>query len=202
MVFIDAVAAIGLYILSIFQVAGLAIFVAPFYNLGMLWALIPVWIGWLFTEYFREGTHKGTSRAGLVTGGFTALWAGLNWMITTFRFLNSKVLVLGPEFWGFTFLSFAVLVFGLFIMIWGFRSKTVPFYINRIWFFVVIMFNPLYNRVMYISLVHFIATLALMPVFYWIVEAINMARFRTIEKNRIKQVGIAQQQSKQKEKTK
>ena len=60
-----------------------AIFVAPFTNPDMLWILIPIWVGWIFADFFQE--KKGTSLGNAISNGVLALWAGLDWIRTSIR---------------------------------------------------------------------------------------------------------------------
>lgn len=170
MVFIDAIAAVGLYILSIFKTAGLALFVAPFYNFSMLWILIPLWLGWIFAEFFQE--KESTSLGNAISNGVIVLWAGVDWLRTTLNFLSTKTIALDPEFFGKIFLALGVLAYGLIIIMNGVKAKPITRYIGRIRevFFVVAMFTPIYYNVMSLTLVHVVATLALLPLFYWLVE--------------------------------
>jgi hypothetical protein len=74
-------ASVGLYLWASFKLWLETIFVAPTRNFNMLWILIPIYLGWIFADFFQE--KKGTSLGNAISNATIALWAGIDWIRTT-----------------------------------------------------------------------------------------------------------------------
>jgi len=189
MAFIDAVAAVGIYIWILAKTTGWALFVAPLYKLDILWTLIPIWLGLIIAELFQE-RKAPASMGSVVSNGVVTTLVGIDWMRTTINFLQGKtpdilgrVLVLGPEFWIKMFFALAVVIYGIVLVFSGVKNKKWArnLALGRIRVFIVLMLIPVYYMVMPMTWIHVIATIVFLPVFYWIIEGLNriMPRVQT-----------------------
>ncbi len=132
----------------IFDIIGTWFFVvfgAPFINYEVLWILTPVYLSWIFTEFFQE--KSGTSIGNAISNGVVALWAGMDWLRTTTRIWHT--LSAGMAF-GLVAICVVVIGYGLFIIVNGMKVKEIVKYVGRIRevTYVVMMFTPLLQRTM------------------------------------------------------
>ncbi|MBW2998049.1 hypothetical protein KY321_00790, partial [Candidatus Woesearchaeota archaeon] len=65
-------------------------FVYPFQDLNMLWILIPIWINFLFTDFFQE--KDKTSMGNAITNGAVLLWVGIDWIRLIVNLITDKTL--------------------------------------------------------------------------------------------------------------
>ena len=90
-----------IYIWSLFKLWLSAFFSAPFRKPDMLWVLIPVWLGWLFAEFFQE-KHK-TSIGNAISNSIVVLWGAIDCVRQTVSFIALGVL---GGFWDLFFRFF------------------------------------------------------------------------------------------------
>jgi len=145
-------------------------FVAPFSNLDILWILIPIWINFIFTEFFQE--KKETSLGNAVTNGAVLVWAGVDLI----RYL---IKVMGT-FSGTLVFQFAVcgviILYGGMIMWKGIKGEKVISVLGRVreTSYVLLVFSPLIYGVVEPSWSYIISVILFAPLFYFIVEWIDM----------------------------
>ena len=130
MSFLSILSSIGLYLWALLKLWLHAIFVAPFENLNMLWVLVPIYLGWLFTEVFQE--KKGTSIGNAISNGVIALWVGIDWTRTTTNALIEGTKMTWKQIAGKFLVAVFVLLYGIFIIYKGAKGKALTKYIGRI----------------------------------------------------------------------
>ncbi|AJF61296.1 TPA: hypothetical protein HA239_03665 [Candidatus Woesearchaeota archaeon] len=153
-----------------------AIFVAPFTNPDMLWILIPIWVGWIFADFFQE--KKGTSLGNAISNGVLALWAGLDWIRTSIRAVQAGDSAHWLSWLGKSVVALFVLSYGCWIIYLGVKGKQLTKYLGRIRevTYVVIIFSPLFYRNPVISGLSFqllFSAVIFFPVFYYFTEFLN-----------------------------
>jgi apolipoprotein N-acyltransferase len=154
------------FLLGILQAWG-SLFAAPLKDFNMLWVIIPIYLNWIFTEFYQE--KRGTSIGNAISNGFVAMWVGIDWM----------KIVVGQVFSWFAFakgaLAVAVLAYGFIIIFEGVRAKRAVKFIGRIRevTYVCLMLTPLFYGVVAFSFTSILAIIIGFPVFYGIVELID-----------------------------
>ena len=111
-----------IYIFELFKYWLEVIFVAPIKTLDMLWLLVPIWLGWFFTEFFQE--KKGTGMGNAVTNSVIVIWAGIDAVRQTIR-LSAQGLITGT----FNIISRYIITF--FLLLYG-VFFAFPFLHNKV----------------------------------------------------------------------
>ncbi len=148
------------------------LFASPFRNPQMLWITIPVYLNWLFTEFYQE--KKGTSMGNAITNGFVALWVGIDWMRTTIDLLEEKLLKSAsalPKF------GVAILMglYGLTIIVLGIRGNKSITYLGRIRevTYLTVMLTPIFYGAVTPTFEVILSIVIFFPIFYGIVSIID-----------------------------
>lgn len=160
------------FILSVLWNWVALLFVVPFYNLQILWVIIPIWLGWFFAEFFQE--KEGTSFGNAISNGAVAVWVGLDWMRYTINgIIESSKFGFGT--FGKLFAACAVLTYGVLIIYWGIKANKLAHILGRIReaTYVLLVLSPFVYGVTDISLTLAIAILLGAPAFYFIIEYID-----------------------------
>ncbi len=148
------------------------LFAAPFTNPQMLWIIIPVYLNWLFTEFYQE--KKGTSFGNAITNGFVALWVGIDWTRTTVDLLLDKTIKSGG---GFVKIGVALLmgIYGIFIVWFGIKGSKAIKVLGRIRevTYLTIMLTPIFYGVVEASFEVILSIIMFFPIFYFIVELLD-----------------------------
>src|SRR3989338_1317487 len=169
--FLTALGAFGAYFWESFVIWLKTIFVAPFQNLDMLWILIPVYLGWVFADFFQE--KRGTSLGNAISNAVIVLWAGIDWIRTSVDFYTSGIRIPMTELISKLIIAGVVITYGIYIVYLGVKGRVLTKYIGRIRevTYVVIMFTPLfYNTEATVTFQLFFATIIFFPIFYYLVE--------------------------------
>ena len=150
------------------------VFLAPLQNSDMLWLLIPVYVGWGFTEFYQE--KRGTSLGNAITNGAIPLLVGFGW--------SRQVVTQGTQTGMydhvfFTKLGIALLAFlyGLFVIYRGVKSPegNVRFFGRiRMVTYLVVVLTPIYYGALEPSIELFAAILLFFPLYYGIIELIDV----------------------------
>ena len=148
------------------------LFGAPLKQYEMLWIIIPVYINWIFTEFYQE--KKGTSFGNAVTNGFVALWVGIDWLRTTVEIVSQKVIKT-------TFLESKITVaalmgiYGVTIIVMGIKGKHTVKLIGRIRevTYLTVMLTPIFYGAVHPTWTVIISIVLFFPLFYGIVELVN-----------------------------
>ncbi len=149
------------------------LFVVPFYNLEMLWILVPIWLNWFFAEFYQE--KRGTSLGNAITNGAILIWVGIDWM----RYLVSLASFGGLPFGIIAVIKYclAVLVgvLGFFIVVEGIRTKGFIHVIGRVRMttYVLVVFTPIIYGGVSLTWEIVAAIVVFAPVFYWAIEVLD-----------------------------
>ncbi len=150
----------------------LSLFMAPVHNWDMLWILIPVYLGWAFTEFYQE--KKGTSYGNAVSNGIIVLWVGVDWTRNTFNLAMSAGFsnLLLTKF----FISALMFAYGLLIIVHAMGARASSFYIGKIRLvsYIIIMFTPLFYDVVHLTFSVLFAIIVFFPIYYLVIELIDM----------------------------
>jgi hypothetical protein len=150
------------------------IFVVPFINSDMLWLLVPIWIAWFFAEFFQE--KKGTSLGNAMSNAVVILWGSIDCTRQTIRLISEGVLTSSLDIVGRFVLVALLFTYGLIIVILGWKGNPIIKKIGRIrevtYFFV--MFVPIFYNAISFSFKHLLTTLLFFPVFYYLIELIDV----------------------------
>ena len=144
------------------------ILAAPLKNPDMLWILIPIYLNWIFTDYYQE--RKGTDFGNAITNGVVTLWAGIDWarqLVKNFAFdaaFATKIAI-----------SAFYTIYGLVIMIESARAKNIAHYIGRVReiSYFAIVFTPIIYGIISVDLITVGAILLFFPIVYVIAEAFD-----------------------------
>ena len=147
----------------------LSIFAAPFKEPEMFWIIIPVWINWFFTEFFVE--KYGTTLGNAVSNGAIPILASVDWLRHTYRLLSEGTSFTFDIFVK-SFLSAAVLFYGVFVIIAGIKLKHIVFYIGRVrWItYVLVMITPIVYNVIDFDFRTLWAIILFFPLYWWVIE--------------------------------
>jgi len=148
----------------------LSLFAAPFADLNLLWVVIPVYIGWLFNEFYQE--KIGTSFGNAITNGAVLIWIAVDWARTATGFLGTDVL--GLTLFKFVLCMIAVSA-GIFIIVEGIHRKRIVKFIGRsrnVTYFLLV-FTPILYNVIDLSLGALLVIILFFPIYYLLVEIID-----------------------------
>ena len=136
----------------------------------MFWIIIPIWINWFFTEFFVE--KYGTTLGNAVSNGAIPILASIDWLRYTFRIISEGITSLTFVIFIKLFLSVAVLIYGVFVIIAGIKLKHIVFYIGRIrWItYVLVMLTPVIYNVVDFDIKALWAMILFFPLYWWIIE--------------------------------
>ncbi len=151
-------------------ISWLNLFAAPFMDLNLLWAVIPVYLGWLFNEFYQE--KIGTSFGNAITNGAVLIWIAIDWARTATGFIGTDVL--GITLFKFVLCMIAVSA-GIFIIVEGIHRKRIVKFIGRsrnVTYFLLV-FTPIMYNVFELSLGILLVIVLFFPVYYLIVEIID-----------------------------
>lgn len=172
MAFVDIAISVGLYLWELFKLWLWTLFVAPFKNFDMLWVLIPIWLTWVFAEFFQE--KAGTSLGNAISNAVTPFWASLDWTRSSIRFFEAGVITTGSLV---SRIIIGILVFGygIAIIVLGIKAKQIVRYIGRIRevTYLVAMFTPVIYNVVDISFKFVLSMIIFFPLFYFTIELID-----------------------------
>ena len=155
-VFIDIVMRFG-------QILG-----APLKQPDMLWILIPIYLNWIFTDYYQE--RKGTDFGNAITNGVVAVWVGIDWIRQLIK-AKTMGLAAATEIG----VSAFFVIYGLIIMVESAKAKKIAHYIGRIrevTYFSIVL-TPIFYGVIPLDLITLGAILLFFPIFYGIGEAFD-----------------------------
>ena len=142
----------------------------PLKDLEVLWILIPVWINFLFTEFFQE--REGTSLGNAVTNGAIMLWVGIDWI----RFLVRNY----KGFSGLLALKILLCVLcilgGFLIIYEGIKGKAVIRRIARVRevTYVMLVLSPLIYGLIDPNLKYLLSIIIFAPLFYFFFELLDL----------------------------
>lgn len=160
------------YVWQLF-VKWIALFSSPAHNFELLWIIIPIYLNWIFTEFYQE--KKGTSLGNAISNGFVPMWVGIDWGKTTYLMLQAKQILFNSLFVTKMIFSALMMLYGIAIIILGIRVKKVTHYLGkiRVVTYVSLMLTPIYYGVVRLDWNIIISILAFFPLFYFLIELID-----------------------------
>lgn len=170
MAFMDIPIAVIVWFWGMFKLWLWLLFGSPIANPQTLWVLIPIWGGWVFSEFFQE--KEGTSMGNAISNGFFGLWAGVDWLRNTVGTIGRWGDVLTGKVALKLFLSAMVLGYGFTILYLGVRGRTIIKQIGRLRIvtYVVASFTPLVYGTELFTIEYLLAIVMFFPMFYYLVE--------------------------------
>ncbi len=149
----------------------LSIFAAPAKNFEILWIIIPVWLNWIFIEWFLE--KEGTGFGHAVSNGVVALWVGIDWLrfLTGFSSKGNSIIHFIPKI----LIALLVLVYGIVVIIGGIRRSYFVHSLGRIRevTYALLMFTPIIYGTIPITMRSVLAIVVFFPLFYGFIEIID-----------------------------
>lgn len=152
----------------------LKIFFAPLSNFEMLWILIPIYLSWIFSEFFQE-KHE-TDFGNAISNGVVALWVGFDWVRLLIHQTEAGIIFAYHPTTIFKFLiAFGITIYGIFIIAMGIKTRRFVMFAGRIRevTYLLLMFTPVIYGVINLSWRFALIVAVFFPVFYWIVEWID-----------------------------
>lgn len=147
----------------------LLIFVSPFKNPQMFWIVIPIYINWIFTDFFQE--RRSTKIGNAITNGAVVLWVSIDWARNLVNFWEGFDLMIILKF----LIVAVVLFYGFVVIIQGIRGKDFVTKFGRVreTSYIMLMFTPVIYGVLELNLLNILAIIVFFPVFYFLIELIN-----------------------------
>ncbi|MBI5390582.1 hypothetical protein HZB02_03775 [Candidatus Woesearchaeota archaeon] len=148
----------------------LFIFVEPFTQFDVAWIIVPIWLAFIFAEFFQE--KEGTSFGNAISNGVVSLWVSVDWM----RYITGQIVRGEAVFSGMLVLKYGIAVivlgYGLLIIIAGIQTKKMVAYVGRIRevTYVLLMFTPFVYGIIELEWNYVFAILIFAPLFYGIIE--------------------------------
>ncbi|MFH0869234.1 MAG: hypothetical protein V1839_03340 [archaeon] len=141
---------------------------APVKNPDMLWIIVPIYLNWIFTDYYQE--RKGTDFGNAITNGVVTLWVGVDWIRQAIKGAVFNVTLASK-----IGISVFFIIYGLTIMIMSAKAKKIAHYIGRIRevSYVAIVLTPIFYGVISINWTTIGAVLLFFPIWYGIAEIFN-----------------------------
>ncbi len=145
-----------------------ALFFAITKDFSTGYALVPVYINWLSSEYFQEKIK--TSLGNAAKNGFTGLWVSVEWIRTTYiKFeYNPNPLL----FTGKIIISILVLLYGVLIIRAAAKGESIVSVVGRVRevSYIAIVVTPIVYEVVPFDLTTLIAIIVFYPLFYGLTE--------------------------------
>lgn len=152
----------------------LLIFISPIRNLNVLWIIVPVWFNWFFAEFFQE--KKGTSFGNAISNGVVPVFVGLDWTKYLTQSIIENNLAFSWSIFSKYFLCLIVMLYGIFIIVFGIKGKKFIHYFGRIReiTYVLVVFSPVIYNIVPLSLNYILIVLVFFPIFYYLIEFIAL----------------------------
>lgn len=170
MAFVD----ILLYIWNLFTLWIDTLFVVPVKNTDMLWILVPLWLSWFFGEFFQEKT--GTSFGNAISNAVVVLWAGIDCIRQTIRFIGEGIISATNDIVVRFVLCGVLIAYGIIIIIFGTQVKEKVKIFGRIrdvTYAFAILVPVLYNVVPFTTEL-LLSAIVFFPIFYFLIEFIDL----------------------------
>ena len=167
----STIIAILLYLWGLVKTWG-ALFIAPIGNLEMLWIIIPIYLNWIFSEFFQE--KRGTSLGNAISNATIVLWVSIDWSRTSTRFFANNAISSWHLAWNIV-ASVLVFAYGIWVVYEGVKGKNLTHYIGRVRVatYIILMGTPLiYNSPIPLGNA-LIAIVLFFPVYYFFIELLD-----------------------------
>lgn len=161
---------IGLYLWNLFKIWNHTIIITPFQTLDMLWILVPVWLSFIFAEFFQEKT--GTSMGNAITNAVVIVWGSIDCVRQTLKLISAGAVTGFFNIFARFALIFLILLYGVLIIVLGWKGKPIIKKIGRVRevTYVFALFIPIFYNAIPFSLEHIIAAILFFPLFYFTIE--------------------------------
>lgn len=149
-----------------------ALFAAPIGNLEMLWIIIPIYLNWIFSEFFQE--KRGTSLGNAISNATIVLWVAIDWSRTSTRFFADNAISSWHLAWNIS-ASILVFAYGIWVVYEGVKGKNLTHYIGRVRVatYIILMGTPLiYNSPIPIGKA-LISIILFFPLYYFFIELLD-----------------------------
>ena len=165
------IAAVLTYFWELIRTWG-ALFIAPLGNLEMLWIIIPIYLNWVFAEFFQE--KRGTSMGNAISNATIVLWVTIDWSRTSTRFFVNNA-ISSWHLIGNISASILVFAYGLWIVYEGIKGKNITHYIGRVRVvtYIILMGTPLIYNSPIPADKALIAIILFFPLYYFFIELLN-----------------------------
>lgn len=169
MTILSAISVWSVYFFNLFVYWLSILFFLPLENLDILWILIPIWLGFIISDFFQE--KKGTSFGNAISNGTVMLWVGVDWTRFLVRNYEGFSHVLAFKL----FLCAVLVVGGFLIMYEGIRRKNIIHFIGRVRVvsYVMMVFSPLIYNLAEPTFKYIIVIGFFFPVFYYFFELVD-----------------------------
>ncbi len=149
------------------------LFAAPLHNPSILWILIPVYLNWIFTEFYQE--KRGTSLGNAISNSLIPAWVGWDWLRTIYNSLQIPNPIIDVQLGTKAIIAAVTLMYGISILIQGIKLNKKVQFIGRIRVvtYFVLMMTPLYYGIVSFSFLTFVSIILCFPIFYFVVEVID-----------------------------
>lgn len=163
----------AVYVWELFKLWLHTMFVTPIQTTNMLWLLVPVWLAWIFAEFFQE--KVGTSMGNAISNAVIILWGSIDCSRQTVKLISEKIITGIWDMIARFGLIAALFVYGGIIILLGWRGNRIIKKIGRVRIvtYVFAMFVPIFYNAIPFSLEHIIATILFFPIFYGVIELID-----------------------------
>jgi len=150
------------------------IFILPFKNPDMLWILVPLWLSWFFAEFFQE--KLGTSFGNAISNAVVVLWAGIDCVRQTLRFIGDGTVFLKGDIIIRFILCGLLIAYGIVIIIYGTQvKKKVKLFgrIRDVTYAFAILVPVLYNVIPFTTEL-ILSAILFFPLFYYGIELFDI----------------------------
>ena len=162
-----------LYLWRIFKLWIDTLIIAPFRTPEMLWILVPVWLNWVFAEFFQEKLRTSTGNA--LSNSIVLIWGSVDCTRQTTVLIASGIIKGTWNVVARFSLAGLIFLYGLLIVFLGLRGSKKAGRVGRIRevTYVCMMFIPVFYNELPLTWDHFFAAAVYFPLFYFIVEVID-----------------------------
>jgi len=145
------------------------IFAAPLLYLNLLWIIIPIYLTWIFTDFFQE--RRGTSLGNAITNGAVVLWVCVDWLRQTVTLWETFSVVIFAKF-GLLLVFF---LYGMFIIIEGIKGRDFVTKFGRVResAYIMLAFTPIMYGVVELTWMMLLSIIVGFPVFYYAFEMVD-----------------------------
>ena len=162
----------GLYLLNLLELWLHTIFVTPFQSPDMLWILVPIWLSWVFAEFFQE--KIGTSMGNALTNSVIVFWGSIDWARQTINLITTGIV---KDVWSIVSryaIIVLVFIYSIVIITLGIKGNPLIKFIARIRevTYVLVIFTPiLYNKIP-LTFNFLLSAILFFPLFYYVIELV------------------------------
>jgi hypothetical protein len=159
--------ALGQFFADLFM-RWIELFYSPVVHTQMLWIILPIYLSWIFTEFYQE--KRGTSFGNAISNGIVVLWVGVDWSRTIFNSHEHSL----PAFIKMC-LAFFVFCYGFVIVYHGIQTRKYIHIFGKIRnvTYVMLVFTPVVYSAISISWQLVFAIVLFFPAFFYFVEFVD-----------------------------